>query len=366
MSGICPGCERRSWLLAKLGVPLDFRARELTRFWSILQLPDRELIEALGGRRRAHLHAAYAQWEAMPTQAGGDVETVCRHHRTYPVSLYESALAPHALSVSGGVERLTGMLDEKVVAIVGTRRASDYGMETARGLARGLAACGVTVASGLAEGIPAAVHSGALEADGATLTVMAGGVERCSPAWCRGLYRRITGGGCAISETLSSPRVHSWWQPARARVLALLAQLVIVVEADEHPWELACADVAQMLGRPVGAVPGRISSPASRGTNSLLVSGAQLVRNAQDALDLLYGVGMRQARDSSVESLELEPRLRTVLERVGDGEDTVAKLTARGFKSADMALALTELELQGLLGRGDGGRYISSGGAPAK
>jgi DNA processing protein len=366
VSGICPGCERRSWLLAKLSVPLDYRARELARFWGVLQLPDWELIQALGGRRRAHLHSAYARWEAMPTQGDGDVERVCRHHRAYPASLRESALAPPALSVCGGVERLNGMLEEKVVAIVGTRRASDYGMETARGLARGLAASGVTVASGLAEGIPAAVHAGALEADGATLTVMVGGVERCSPAWCRGLYRRITASGCAISETPSSPRVHRWWQPARARTLALLAQLVIVVEADEQPEDMACSDVARMLGRPVAAVPGRVSSPASRGTNSLLVSGARLVRNAQDALDLLYGAGMRQFRDSSVESLELEPRLRTVLDKVGGGEDTVAKLTAGGFKSADMALALTELELQGLLGRGDGGRYISSGCAPAK
>jgi DNA processing protein len=350
-------------LLAKLSVLLDFKARNLPRFWSLLELPDHELIEALGGRRRAELHAAYAEWEPAPAQAGGNVETVCRHHPAYPMSLREDTLAPHTLGVRGGVERLTGMLDEKVVAIVGTRRASDYGMETARGLARGLAASGVTVASGLAEGIPTAVHSGALEAHGATLTAMAAGVERCSPAWCSALYRRITSSGCAISETPSSPRVWRWGEPARARTLVLLAQLVIVVEAEEHPWELACAHVAQAHGRPVAAVPGRVSSPVSRGTNSLLMGGAQMVRSPQDALDLLYGIGMREATDSSVESVELEPRLATVLERVGAGEDTMAKLAARGIKSADVAVVLTELELRGLLLRGDGGRYVPCAGA---
>jgi DNA processing protein len=366
MSGICSQCERRSWLLEQLSVGLAFRARDLSRFWSLLQLPDRELIEALGGRRRAELHAAYAEWEPGPAQAGADVETVCRHHPAYPRSLREHAFAPHTLSVRGGVERLTGMLDEKVVAIVGTRRASDYGMETARGLARGLAASGVTVASGLAEGIPTAVHAGALEAHGTTLTVMAAGVERCSPAWCSALYRNIASSGCAISETPSSPRAWRWCEPARARTLALLAQLVIVVEAEERPWELACAHVARTLGRPVAAVPGRISSPVSRGTNSLLMDGAQMVRSPQDALDLLYGIGMREATDSSIESVELEPRLATVLERVGAGEDTVAKLAARGVESADVAVALTELELRGLLLRGDGGRYMPSVGVPVK
>jgi DNA processing protein len=363
VSRVCPQCARRAWLLAKLSVRLDFRTRDLSRFWSLLELPDRELIEAIGGLRRAELRTAYAEWEPAQAQAGENVESVCRHHSAYPESLREDALAPHTLSVRGGVERLAGMLDEKVVAIVGTRRATDYGMETARELARGLAASGVTVASGLAEGIPAAVHSGALEVPCTTLTVMAGGVERCSPAWCGPLYSRIVDSGCAISETTSSPRAHSWWQPARARALALLARLVIVVEAGEHPWELACAHVAQAHGKAVAAVPGRVSSPASKGTNALLRSGAQLVRSPQDALDLLYGVGVREATASSVASLNLEPRLQNVLERVGNGEDTVMKLTARGAESGEVAVALAELELRGLLVRGDGGRYVSSAGA---
>jgi DNA processing protein len=374
VSSVCPQCARRAWLLAKLNVRLDFKTRDLARLWALLALPDAELIEAIGGRRRVELHAAYAAWEPSPAQeqADWDVQMICRHHMAYPATLREHALAPSTLAVRGGLERFTGLLQEEVVAIVGTRRASDYGMETARSLARELAACGLTVASGLAEGIPSAVHSGALEAKGATLTVMANGVDRCSPAWCRPLYRRVIDSGCSISEIQdpgphppSNLRPHGWWQAARIRTLALIAELVIVVEAGEHPWEMACSHVATTHRKAVAAVPGRVSSPASMGTNSLLMSGARLVRNTQDALDVLYGVGARAASNSGGESAALAPRLAKMLARVGCGEDTMAKLTTTGSDSDEIAVALAELEMQGLLVRGDGGRYVPSTDPPA-
>jgi DNA processing protein len=369
VSGVCEACERRAWLLEKLSVRLDFRARDLSRFWSVLELGDLELIEAIGGRRRAELHAAYAAWEPEPEpereRVQADAMSVCLHHPSYPSGLREDPLAPHALDVRGGVERLKGMLDEKVVAIVGARRASDYGMEIARELARGLTASGLIVASELTEGIPTAVHAGALEADGKTLTVTAGGVQRCSPAWCAPLYRRIVEGGCAISEIRCSQRGRRWWQPARTRTLALLAQMVIVVEATEKPWELACAHVAGSRGRHVAAVPGRVSSSTSRGTNSLLMRGARLVRGPQDALDVLYGVGVGDAIDpAAAASIALEPRLARVLERVAHGGDTIEKLVALGAKSDEIAVTLAELELRGMLLRGDGGRYVPSARAP--
>jgi DNA processing protein len=372
MSGVCPQCARRAWLFTKLSARIDFRALDLSRLWPVLELSDIDLIDALGGRRREELHKAYVEWEPAPDThrtSGGDrdteVQSICRHHALYPRALRKHALAPHALTVRGGAERLDRILKEQVVAIVGTRRASDYGMETARGLARGLAASGLTVASGLTEGIPAAVHSGALEANGSSLTVMSGGVDRCSPAWSRGLHLRITSSGCAISEPATRGRGHRWWEAGRARTLALLARLVIVVEAAERPWELACAHVARAHGRLVAAVPGRVNSPASRGTNSLLMSGARFVRCPQDALDLLYEGIVREQAHALTESIELDPRLRAVLERVGDGADTVAKLAAQGSKSNDAALALTELEMRGLLLRGDAGRYVPRAGTLA-
>lgn len=363
MSHVCPRCARRSWLLAKLGMCLDFRARDLERFWGVLELSDRELIEAVGGRRRAELHRAYETWEpAWMEHAHEAVEGICTHHVSYPTVLRGDALAPRTLSVRGGLKRLANMLEAKVVAIVGTRRASDYGMELARELARGLAASGLTVAGGLGEGIASAVQAGVLEAHAKPLCVIAGSVTRCAPAWCGPLYRHIVEEGCAVSELQVSEglRPRTWWDPASGRTLALLAQMTIVVEAGEHPWELACARVAQARGREVAAVPGRVSSPASRGTNALLMEGAKLVRNTQDVLDALYGVGTLEASEQKRERATLELRLAEVLEDVGRGADTVTKLAACGGEPSELALALIELELQGLLVRGDGGRYLPS------
>jgi DNA processing protein len=153
--------------------------------------------------------------------------------------------------------------------------------------------------------------------------------------------------GCSISEDHCTQRARNWWQPGRARTLALLADLVIVVEAGDRPWEQACARVAWARGRHVAAVPGRVSSCASRGTNALLMNGARLVRGPQDALDVLYGVGVREAGKPASPSV-LEPHIARVFERVSRGEDTLAKLTAREAESDEIAVALAELELRTL------------------
>jgi DNA processing protein len=351
-------------LLGHVGLTLDFKVLDLPRFWRLLELSDDDLIAAVGGRRRDELGEEYGRWQPTRADAGCESHAMCVHQPPYPQSLREHALAPRALTVRGGIDRLGDLLKRDVVAIVGTRRATDYGIETARELARGLAASGVTVASALGEGIASAAHAGALDAGGQTLTVMAVGVEKCSPVWCGGLYNRILEGGCAISELVdrSSPRSRRWWGAACNRTLALLSQLVIVVEAGEHPWELACARVAQMHETPIAAVPGRVSSPASAGSNALLAEGARLVRGPQDALDALYGVGIRevphQPSEGSGRAAELDPRLMEVLEMVGNGYNTAARLASRGHAPGDIAVALIELELQGLLVRGDGGRYL--------
>jgi DNA processing protein len=360
MSGVCQECTRRAWLLAKLGSRLD---REIERhdqssFWSVLELPDLELIDAIAGHRPAELHAAYAKWPPATGRGDKQPQALCRHHAAYPRSLRDDALSPHSFELRGGVERLRGLLEEKVVAIVGTRTASDYGMEVARELARGLAAAGITVVSDFAEGIASAVLAGALEVDGAPLAVMSTNVERCTPAWRAPLYRRVLKHGCAIAESHASSRTRRWWSYASARTLALLAQLVIVVEATDKPWDLACANVAFSRARHVAAIPGRVSSTGSKGTNRLLMNGARLVRGPQDALDVLYGVGIYEATGQSLAMLDLHPPLANVLELVGGGQDTLAKLSRSGTCSEEVAVALAELELRGLLSRGDGGRYL--------
>jgi DNA processing protein len=285
------------------------------------------------------------------------VEAVPRHSPGYPPALENSPGAPRMLYVAGGRERLAQLTAGPTVAIVGSGRPTDYGMEMARGLARGLAVSGVTVVSGFANGIAAAAHAGALETDGPTVTVMAGGVDVVQPAGRRELYERVIASGCAVSEMPCGMTQRRWGAITRARTVAALAAMTIVVEADDTPFELRIAHIAQALGRTVAAIPGRVTSPASRGTNALLAEGAPLVRGAADALERLYGVSAWQLDASSLPR-KLRPGLRATLERVGAGEDTPDKLTRLGDDPGETLLALAELELMGLLARGDGGRYV--------
>jgi DNA processing protein len=215
----------------------------------------------------------------------------------------------------------------------------------------------VTVCSGLVDGIAVAAQAGALEVDGGTVAVMGGGLDVACPAKRRSLYERVRRLGCAVAELPCGWPARRWGQLASGRILAELAQLIVVVESEDSPLELADARMAQELGRTVAAIPGRVTSPASRGTHALLISGAHLVRGPQDVLDLLYAIGAPRLARASVAQSELEPTLRSMLEEVGAGMDTPDKLA--GWRDAgEVLLRLSELELMGMLTRGDGGRYL--------
>lgn len=359
--GACARCLRRSWLLSALSAPLEYCARDRGRLIALLALEDAELLQAVGGRRRAELRAGYEAFQPCELQRGPDAEPLCRHHLGYPRALNGPA-APTMLYVAGGAARLVALTTAPVVAILGSRTASDYGMEMARSLARGLAASGVTVTSGLADGIAIAAHTGALQAQGATLAVVGGGLHVSCPARRRSLYERLTRTGCAVSELPCDCRGRRWGQLASERIVAELAALTVVVEAEETPGDLATARMARALGRTVAAIPGRVTSPLSKGTHTLLMDGASLVRDAEDALELLYPIGTsgQRPRAPTTEGpyARLEPRLRAVLERVGAGSDTPDKLIRARASAHEVLLALSELELMGLLTRGDGGRYV--------
>jgi DNA processing protein len=360
--GACSQCLRRSWLLAQLNGPLEFCARDRERLLAVLALGDGELIDALGGRRRAELTATYGDFRPRDAPADVGLGSICSHHPGYPGRLRGPA-APSMLSVAGGVGRMARLTAAPAVAILGSAAASDYGMEAARGLARGLAASGVTVVSILGDGVAVAAHAGALEAGGATLAVMGSGLGVSPPVRRRGMLDRIRREGCAISELAPDCGGRRWGALASERIPAELAQLSIVVEAEENAGDLFAPRIARSLGRAVAAVPGRVSSPLSRGTHALLMDGASLVRDSQDALELLYAGEMSTTQTvtrplSEQGDVALEPRLLAVFEAVGAGADTPGKLTRRGGDHGETLLALSELELMGLLARGDGGRYV--------
>jgi DNA processing protein len=357
MSDACEDCLRRSWLLGQLSHLLEYQARDRQRLLALLGLNDGELIQAIAGRRREEIYERHQQFALKDIGSSDGVETICRHHHGYPHALQDDG-APRMLYVAGPVQRLQELGTQPAVAIVGSRRATDYGMEMARSLAHGLAASGVTVTLGLSDGIAVAAQTGALEAEGKALTVMDRGLDVACPSRRRALYERARSTGCAVVELPFGARPRRWCYTARERIVVGMAQLTIVVEADEEPSELLGARIAKALGRTVAAVPGRVTSPVSRGTHALLMEGAALVRGPEDALELLDKSDTAQRMAATPKANQLEPRLKATLEQVGAGRDTPAKLTAGSADAGEVLLTLSELELMGLLTRGDGGRYV--------
>ena len=259
------------------------------------------------------------------------------------------------LYVAGGFERLARLTDEDPVAIVGARKASPYGLDVAGSLGRDLAVAGLTVVSGMAHGIDSAAHAGALEAGCPTVAVLPGPADRPYPAGKRALYRRIIATGAAVSEIASGTGVRRWMFPARNRIIAGLAAMTVVVEAGERSGSLVTARLARGIGRPVGAVPGRVTTPQAAGPNGLLATGACVVRGPQDVLDHLFGAGERIARDLG--RLPVPVELRPLLQAISEGRETRDALARAGFAPDQGLAALAELELDGYVKRGAGGRY---------
>jgi DNA processing protein len=363
-SSACGRCLRRSWLLAELSGALDYCARNRERLLELLALDDEDLLDAVAGRRRADLRSRYQRFKSFPQlPSGGEIESICRHSDNYPHALSD-ARAPHMLELSTSAGRFAQLLARPAVAILGSTAASDYGMEMARSIARGLAASEVNVVAALCDGIALAAHAGALEA-GTSIAVVGGGLGVSCPTRHRPLYGRVKRAGCAISELPERASGRRWGGLAAERIVVELADLTVLIEAEQTAAQLTSARIAQALGRTLAAIPGRLTSPLSGGPHALLMQGANLVRGPEDALALLYQNGLggqpRSAETNTPtieQSLGLSVELQSIMEQVGSGNDTPDKLTRAGIEPGDALLGLSELELCGLLGRGDGGRYV--------
>ncbi len=195
------------------------------------------------------------------------------------------------------------------VAVVGTRRCTSVGRQVASSLGADLAAAGVSIVSGLALGVDAAAHHGAVEVDGPAIGVVASGLDTVYPKSNAALWEQVAIDGLMISEVPLGERPTRWRFPARNRMIAALSDLVVVVESHARGGALSTVDEANERGIPVAVVPGSTLSPASDGTNALLFDGAMPVRNAADVL-LALGMDQRAAPKPSAEggqtALELD------------------------------------------------------------
>jgi DNA processing protein len=274
----------------------------------------------------------------------------------FPALLDDLEDPPHALHGIGDEDMVRGITRDGAVTIVGSRHPSSYGLEVAEELGYLLAGAGLVVVSGMALGIDAAAHRGALGAGGATVAVLGGGPDIVYPRSERRLYERIVAEGAVTSEMPPATAPGPGCFPRRNRIMAALGTMTVVVEAAQPSGSLITAERATKLGREVGAVPGRVTTRVARGTNGLLADGAAVIRDAQDVLDRMLGVGIEKAhRDGPA----LEPELVRVVDAVEGGASTPdAAALAVGMSAADAAVALARLELLGYLRADTAGRYM--------
>jgi DNA processing protein len=255
----------------------------------------------------------------------------------YPEALEHLHAAPTVLWMRGDA----ALLDRPAVAIVGTRRNTEYGAETSRMLAADLARAGVVVVSGLAHGIDRHAHEGALDAGGPTIAIVGCGIDVCYPHRNARLQERIARDGLLLSEFLPGERAMRHHFPRRNRLIAALSSGVVVVEAPHKSGALNTARHALELGREVFAVPGPVGRETSTGTNALIKDGACLV---VDAADIMQELGL-------VPVFELAPAVpapRSPEDNAEEGEPGADPPWATGAEAVDpneaAILAAVDLE----------------------
>ncbi len=276
--------------------------------------------------------------------------------RQYPRSLLALTDPPPVLFVKGD-----GDFDHRrCVAIVGTRKASSYGRRSAYALARELGGWGWTVTSGMARGVDASAHEGALDGGGGSIGVLGTGHAHEYPATNRDLYRRMRADGLLVSEfePPAPPTRHTF--PRRNRIIAALARAVVVVEAGERSGALITAEYALDLGREVLCVPGRIDERGSAGSIRLLRQGAGIVARARDVFDALGWLHNETAEQAASppapsESADLGRRVVSLL---GTHELSPDEIALRLDTPIEATLrAVGRLELEGWLERQGAGRF---------
>ena len=366
----------RAWL-ALIHTP-GLGSRRFLRLWELL--PDVQGIVAAPTSlwREAGLSAASIEALRQPDQARIDNtltwlaepqrDLIAYDDARYPDTLRAMDDPPLALFVMGNTE----LLHYPSLAMVGTRHPTPGGAQNARAFARDLAGRGVCIASGLAQGIDAEAHHGALEAQGYTLAVVGTGVDRVYPAQHRELAHAIVNhAGLIVSElTLGTPP-HPGHFPRRNRIMAALSLGTLVVEAAPQSGSLITARLASEMGREVFAIPGSIHNPMARGCHRLIRQGAKLVESSADILEEL-APQLREhtlnAPRSDVDEVPTEQAAATahdlpaehirVLEAMGFDPVSVDTLVARsGLTAAEVSSILLISQLQGLISPLAGGLY---------
>jgi len=340
-------------LLAAFGLPGNVFSQSTAALEQIVTPAQTKALHAEPAQLPAQLEATYQWLEDADTRAARRILTLA--DAAYPSSLLNTEDPPLMLYLMGNLQARW----PSAIAVVGSRNPTPQGLVNARQLSRCFAQAGLTVVSGLALGVDAAAHEGALEAAApgqlATIAVVGTGLDRVYPRRHLELAHRIAQDGLLVSEyPLGTPPLAPNF-PKRNRIIAALSQGTVVVEAALKSGSLITARQAAEQGKDVFAIPGSIHSPQSRGCHALLKQGAKLVETAQDVLEELSLVHPRPMAAPVPE----EPRKEDgILAALGFDPVSLDALVARtGVAAAHLQAKLLELELQGDLARLPGGLF---------
>ena len=322
-------------------------------------LPDtvaRRLLAACARQNPAEPDARSLAADAIRRAQAASIAAIPWSDPAYPAALTAIADPPPVLWTRGHA----GTLSAPSVAIVGSRAASPYGLAVAEQLALDLAACGLVIVSGLARGVDSAAHRGALAAGGVTVAVLGSGVDVVYPPEHAALATTIAASGAVISELVPGTTPHPRFFPLRNRIISGLSRAVVVIEASEKSGSLITARCALDQGRDVLAVPGNILSGRNRGAHALLKDGAKMVESADDILEEL-GMAPRAAGDRAAgpgcgPGRPADPVLESLVPGEACDLDEIAERS--GLATPRLLPRLFELEMQGLVRRAGGGRFV--------
>ncbi len=316
------------------------------------------LVRRGGGRRSVTIAPKSAAEVELETLDRLGARLIASVEPDFPAPLAVLETTP-LLTVRGD----PGLLKRDAVGVVGARNASAAGRRIAQTLAAELAGSGLVVVSGLARGIDAAAHSGAL--DGGTIAVLAGGVDVVYPPENRALYQRICADGCIVSEMEPGLAPQAAHFPRRNRLIAGLSLGIVVVEAASRSGSLITARLALEQGREVFAVPGSPLDPRSEGPNSLIKQGALLVTSAADVVEAVGGMRSQtvappaapqpQPTDAPPADSEVAAARRSIIDSLAAAPVAVDELLRQcQLSPAVVSMVLLELELAGRLERHPG------------
>lgn len=343
------------------GVALAGLLESLGSAREVWQAPAERLARVPGlGRAAASALLAFPCVERLREEArraaDADLTVLVWGDGDYPELLARIPSPPPVLYLRGRLQPE----DARAVAIVGARRATAYGEEVAREMAGELARCGLTIVSGLARGIDAAAHRGALDAGGRTLAVLGCGLETVYPPEHRALADGVAGAGGVLSEfPIGTPPLRLNF-PRRNRIISGLSLGVVVVEAGVESGALITAHHALEQGREVFAVPGRVHARYSEGCHRLIRAGAALAASWEDVLaELVPQLSPRRGpRPAPRRTLPLSPEERRLFDLVAEGPQHIDVLIARsGLPSGRVAALLVGLEMKGAVRQESGKRF---------